>query len=545
MVYTNTRASVKVDHIDMDLSDEDVFADPHPYQPFPPIEAYEKDGDEEISREHVEVKNTKKDDAKELVKKIKKNLSGLDITCPIDEKIVHDIITGAFWSGTKSKVFLLNKDQALVQFVESDMPMFLASRFGAPATIDKATIKADDEDKPKRGRPKKNPEDEELNKLFRSAVWGPITQYIKYMNQREKVEYKTDMFRSEPIVTIAEDLARVVLTHKPFHVNGKAINPAVIADYREHFPQIDDVLDFIIAGRFALDRKRSYLWLLADSDWGKGLFTGVLQNLHTVVPMSVKEIEGIFEGKPAGRRPEDFKRSFVIAIDEFKTVKSEIKQLQSTMELAPKFGFTCTVEIFTKLFTSAENVASLVGEHGVEDQFANRMSIIEGRGSITTRPLFDANKPAYVAAIEAYIASRFNTLIDEYVSLGIVEAQKKADVVISEFLEVNGLGNKVSRLSANLDEIATYAVKWIRSNKANNICVHEGLEYLVHPGSCVEAWISENIDHSEKSTISKKKTEIYRVMSDDGRGIQPHRFDYNDPLRQRKAILLKSGNEWR
>lgn len=524
----------------MDLNNDDIFAQDYQYRPFPPIEAYEQDGDDGISREHGQAKQSKKDDAMGIVKDIHKNLSSMDITCPVDEKIVLDIITGAFWSGTKSKVFLLNEDQALVQFVEGDMPKFLSSRFGSPALFKNATLAPkDDDDKPKRGRPKKN-ENEELAKQFRSAVWGPVIEYIKYMNQREKVEYRTDMFRSDPIVTIAEDLARVVLTHKPFYINPADINPKVVADYREHFPQIDDVLDFIIAGRFALDRKRSYLWLLADSDWGKGFFTSMLENLQTVVPMSVKEIEGIFEGKPAGRRPEDFKRSFVIAIDEFKTVKSEIKQLQSKIELAPKFGFTCTVEIFTKLFTSAENVASLVGEHGVEDQFANRMSIIEGRGSILDRPLFDADKPAYTAAIQAYIGQRFNELIDEYVALGVKDAQRKADVVISAFLAVNGLGVKVSRLSKSLGEIAFSAVRWIKLSMAANIYQDDaGEEYLVHPGSCIDAYIDKNVDHSEKSTIAKKKTELYRVMSADGKGVYPYRFDRLDQNRQQKAIWLK------
>jgi len=56
-------------------------------------------------------------------------------------------------------------------------------------------------------------------------------------------------------------------------------------------------------------------------------------------------------------------------------VKSELKQLQSQITLSPKNQLSCTVEIFAKVFTSAESVGSLVTENGVEDQFANRMSI--------------------------------------------------------------------------------------------------------------------------------------------------------------------------
>ena len=48
----------------------------------------------------------------------------------------------------------------------------------------------------------------------------------------------------------------------------------------------------------------------------------------SIVEMSTKEVEEIFEAKSVGKSMKEFKRCFAIFFDEFKAVKSEIKQLQ-------------------------------------------------------------------------------------------------------------------------------------------------------------------------------------------------------------------------
>ena len=65
-------------------------------------------------------------------------------------------------------------------------------------------------------------------------------------------------------------------------------------------------------------------------------------------------------GAPVGLSADNFKRAIVLWVDEFKSVKSELKQLQNEIELSPKNQVRQSVAIYTKLFTSAESVASLV-----------------------------------------------------------------------------------------------------------------------------------------------------------------------------------------
>jgi hypothetical protein len=345
-----------------------------------------------------------------------------------------------------------------------------------------------------------------------------------------------DMFGQRTRLELREDVVRVILTHQPLEV-PEEFNPEIIDDYRQHFPQLDAVIEFVVASRFALDRKKSYLWLLADSDWGKGFFLGVCKSLGLVVELSVKEIEAMFEGKPVGRSPADFKRAIILAVDEFKMVKSELKQLQSEIPLAPKFQLTSRVEIFAKLFMSAENVDSLVGEYGVEDQFANRMSLIRGNGSILSRPLYEADHGRYFRAVRAYVAREINRLVAEYRALGREGAELQADRYLSGFIEHHGLGRHFQRLSESIAYIAAEAVSWSyeRASGRLEILRHDGVNYLRSAGKVVQDFLNERFTKSEIGTLRKRKDEIMKAMSADGRGAASHRVGADSI----KAIKLR------
>lgn len=473
--------------------------------------------------------------AKWVAKRIAEALPDLKEPPAVDELIIQDMIEGAFWSGAKSRLFLLNESDGLIQFGITDAWKFLCKRFGSPFDLD--AILAQWEQDATETKGKIGEADKEKARRAASGVAiGPIIDHLKYHNQRDNLEWRVDMFAKRSQIELREDVARIVLTHQPLEV-GPAYDLEVIKDYRQHFPELDSVIEFVVASRFALDRKKSYLWLLADSDWGKGFFLGVLKELGLVVEMSVKEIEAVFEGRPAGRSPADFKRAMILAVDEFKTVKSELKQLQSEIPLAPKFQLTSRVEIFTKLFMSAENVGSLVGEYGVEDQFANRMSVIQGRGSILSRPMYDENRGRYFRSVMGYVAREINRLVAEYRAQGREGSELWADRFLSAFIDMNGIGQHFARLSDSIDEIAAEAVSYFegRLDLVTKNTSSPQL-YLEHAGKRVDEYLEEVFAKSELGTIRRRKTDIMRAMCGDGKGIYPHWIKG----RQVKAIKLKT-----
>lgn len=457
----------------------------------------------------------------------------------INVETIEHMIGGSFWSGSKSKLFILNEVQSLNQFHAGDAYKFLVRTFGSPVdgrAIDELTERAIAARKLDKTQAK------ELRRAVLEAAGAVILDHLKHYNQREGVEWRCDMFATGARMELLEDKARVVLAHKPFEERG-GYEQKIIDDYKSHFTRFDEFLEFLVQSRFVLDRKKCYLWLLADSDWGKGFLLGVLNDLRISVSTSMKEIEAMFEGRPVGRAPEDFKRAFALVVDEFKTVKSELKQLQSEIPLSPKNQLTATVEVFAKLFLSAESVASLVTENGVEDQFANRMSIFQEAGSLVNRPLYiEVGNPRYFSSVLAYAAETLNRLVGSMQAMGRLKAQTHAEAWINSFLGRHGIDTVFERFSDSLPSVALDAVEWIHRqhiSRAGGVLVVDRetqQHFMPHPNKRLDEFLFDHFDPSEVYAYRRRKPEILKHMSADGKGIYPHRINGSQQI---KSVMLK------
>jgi hypothetical protein len=230
----------------------------------------------------------------------------------------------------------------------------------------------------------------------------------------------------------------------------------------------------------------------------------------------------------------------ILAVDEFKAVKSELKQLQSEIQLAPKYQLTSRVEIFTKLFLSAESVGSLVGERGVEDQFANRMSMLTGTGTLNDRPAYAADQGRYYRAIRKFVTDEMNRLVAEYRALGKEGAERRADAYLNGFIAEHGLGKHFTRLSDSLGEIADEAAAWAReggTGAPGGVTLrYEGTQcYLLFAGRALDDFLAAKFTRAEIGTLSRRRMEIMAAMSADGRGNTNHRVGG----RQVKCIKMK------
>jgi hypothetical protein len=456
-----------------------------------------------------------------------------------DAEIITRMINGAFWSGGKSKVFLLNHGESLIQFTEKDSFKFLKRTFGN--VIDRAAVTALAKFLEFGGGPEaqEKARDKYISGCMGVAT-GAIMDHLKYTNQRESIEWRVDMFAKNSRMELLEDKARIVLTHRPLPTYARPEGyAAIIADYKEHFTRLDELIKFIVAARFVRDRKKAYLWILADSDWGKGFLIGILKEMGCCVETSMKEVEAMLEGKPVGRSAEDFKRAFVLLIDEFKTVKSELKQLQSEISLSPKNQLTCTVEVFTKLFTSAESVSSLVTENGVEDQFANRMNIFQESGDITARPLYkEVGNSRYFLSVLSYTANLLNLYITNAQKKGRPDAEAEAETWLNDFMKRYGLDTLYERFSDTLPALAAELVEYFTDgdgNMSSLVTNNHGKVYLRSPAKAVDDYLVEHYDQSQITAFRRKKDELIRLMSVDCRGYDSHRIDG----KPKKAVKLK------
>lgn len=363
------------------------------------------------------------------------------------------------------------------------------------------------------------------------SIRNAIYWHIDHYNQRTQLSFSVDMFAKCREVELLENKAHFTLTHREIeprkHAAYAEYDNAVLEDYKQHFPEFEDVLRFLVMARFAPDRKKAYLWLHVMSDWGKGFFKSILENLNLSVELSVKEVEGMFEGKPSGQHPDNFRRAFAVVFDEFKTVKSEIKQLERSISLAPKFELKSEVELFAKLFFSAENVHSLVGASGIEDQMANRFNCIRGvKARLEDRELFKKiGSSEYLRHLTGFSAKFLNEGVKSMQNLGRQKAEKYASEWLAKFHERHGIDKLGQRLSEVIPEIAEEFREYLYQqwqfcggNFAHEFLFTDakGVLCLKKPQKVVSDWLRERCDPSELATMMHKRDEILRLITPDG-----------------------------
>lgn len=201
----------------------------------------------------------------------------------VHREVLQNILTGAFWSHKQKTVFFLNGFGNFVGFSAKDAPKQLRRRFGSfidNKAVSQAALAATDD-------PEKSPK---LASDAKTSANELLLDDLKYTNQRERVAHRVDLFGDRDFSNIRKRDVEVVLRHRTFEERDAWRNDKVVADFKEHFPQFDDFVEFLAAARMAEDRKKAYLWLHAVSDFGKGLLVGALEELGIVVEMSIEEV---------------------------------------------------------------------------------------------------------------------------------------------------------------------------------------------------------------------------------------------------------------
>jgi hypothetical protein len=388
-----------------------------------------------------------------------------------------------------------------------------------------------------------------------------VIDHLMLHNQRNMIEMRVDMFAAQGRMEIRDEVVRVVYTHTPFEPRLDSYDQAIVDDYLDHFPELEFFLCWIVSARFARDRKRAYIWMHCDSDWGKSFLLAILESFGVTNEISVKEVEKLFEGAPVGASMVDFKRSFALVVDEFKSPRSELKQLQNTISLAPKYQLKQQVEIFAKVFLSAEDVPSLASDEGIEDQFSNRFNYYRGRGDLSQRHMFrTVGRAAYFDNVQTYVAQYLNRMVDSFVSLGPAKAEVRAERYLDTFWASYNISRVFTKFSDNLPQMANEFVDWLITNyvRAKDREIYSGhpspveqefLDNLVRKapdewvllcGSMmVGKWIDAKKDQSARGSIKFKRGQIVWQCSQDGENPKPMRVA-GKPV---KGVLLRLSSE--
>ena len=218
------------------------------------------------------------------------------------------------------------------------------------------------------------------------------------------------------------------ITPKELQIDD-ACNVEIIQDYQNHFSEIDDILEWIIACRFTESRRQSYLHLRIPAGFGKSFLKELLYGIGISTECRYSDFKS-----PSSLNPQEFENSLCLIIDEFTTFKKEFKDMTNKMILDSKNQLRAQVQIYSKIFLSAETSNSFTG--GVDSQITDRMNVIDKDKSskLETREVYKKyGSKVYFSCIQKYIYNVLNQRLEDYIELGEIEASNQAEKTLKHF----------------------------------------------------------------------------------------------------------------
>ena len=292
------------------------------------------------------------------------------------------------------------------------------------------------------------------------------------------------------------------------------IDSKVIKDYKEHYTEIDEFIEWLVAARFASDRKNAFLYFLASSNWGKGLlFSGILKDkLGLVTEIKESDLIKVNKSEPVGISPEDFLNSWVLLINELAFLPRECKQLENQIKLRPLYTGKTEADVYAKIFCNASDMDlhEFTSISGLSGELKNRFTFLEYETAITNRTLFVSNKTHYINSLANYISDKINKQVRIYRKLKEAEATLLADKSLEAFKKKHCITDKYS--GENSQTLANEFKQWLIDN---NLHEHhkENLFIITQATRKYELFIEDTYAKCEKNQYMNKRNEIVKLAS--------------------------------
>lgn len=474
----------------------------------------------------------------------------------INEDVVADAVERSFWHPDKSKVMFLNNHDGMTQFTAVDAVKFgVKELFGN--LINRSLLMSAD-----RG------ECEDKAQLMTDQA-RLLVQHLQAHRQASKVKMSIDMFIRKPSMTFVDGDVTIVLRHRPFPEFRDIPDDLVRRvwdDYQNHFPEFPAFVEFTLQSRFcAGTRRRAFVWVHANSDWGKGALAQTFKNIGLLYEMDIPEATKAMEGSPSGVDPDDMLRTWILFVDEWKSAPSNLKRLNDAINIAPKNKMRVTVPLYAKVFASAEDVSSLTGG-GIEQQFKQRFSYLRPpNADFDAIPLRnEIGSTEYVRILSAGVARYLNARVAQMVAIGKSAADVQAMAWLEAFHEQHLLTHTFESLDDNLqavaDQLKVKVREWwvdhqrLSMNRSNRIprrlvealqgCktgLYRGQQVVQLNDAVFDAWRDITTNKSTGAKVAYKTAQI-KEMIDEGETGQRMRYriaqDYETKARD---IPLTSG----
>ena len=369
---------------------------------------------------------------------------------------------------------------------------------------------------------------DEKEKIRYLIDYSNLITYIKIHNTFENIRFENDVFAKKSDVKIDRIRKEIVfvrnhlIVRKPNSLNiTDSEKEKIINDYKEHWGEnyLQDFIDYIVAVRFAQDRKLSYLNLNAPSNWGKSFLMGVCEELYISTEVRVSDLR---EDKASGLSVNSVLNSFVLFIDEFKKFTNVLFKYTHNIIIEEKFRQAVKVPSYAKILLNADESESF--SYAVDDQIKNRVLVMKIKSDIKLddRDLYKKNSYVYKAVIKEFFYNEITKRIENYKSLGKIESVAEAERKLRELKEkykiesdfnINDLiKNTIAEFILNLKNKQEEEYNNFENKIKDKIIFDSHFVYIKSPVKTILQILKEELDDAEFKKVEYKKAQLHKIL---------------------------------
>lgn len=312
------------------------------------------------------------------------------------------------------------------------------------------------------------------------------------MNTISTVTIERDLLAKEHTAFLRDKELVLVKAGLPVD-NSKSYDPAVIKDFKEHFPFLDDLVRLIVLNHVA-PQKNSFLAIRANSNAGKSLIMKALEDSGLTKEVNYQLLTEKQAVSPYS--PDELNNALSLVEDEFRYFNEAMKNFTFNASIASKGQMSRRVKIGLKIMLFANDSTSFNG--GVADEISNRVMYYDWKTEpITTKAWYKKYGFAYVVEnLSPYMIATAKKIIKDLNSIEYVDGY-----IYQEFEAYQnelGLSKRDSVLDVN-DSISEAIVTAIEEEPQNGdiISISDQKILIKKPLKTIKALLMSQFDEAK------------------------------------------------
>jgi len=370
---------------------------------------------------------------------------------------------------------------------------------------------------------------DDKEKLKYLVDYSNLITYIKIHNTFENIRFENDVFAKKSDVKIDRIRKEIVfvrnhlIVRKPEFIDvADSEKEKIINDYKKHWGEnyLTDFIDYIVAVRFAQDRKLSYLNLNAPSNWGKSFLMNICEELYISTEVRVSDLR---EDKATGLSVNSVLNSFVLFIDEFKKFTNVLFKYTHNLIIEEKFRQAVKVQSYAKILLNADESESF--SYAVDEQIKNRVLVMKIKSDIKLddRDLYKKNSYVYKQVVKEYFYEEITKRIEHYKKLGKIESVAEAERKLRELKEKYKIESNFNVDDLIRETIAQFLVEIKNKNEDNynnfenkikdKIIFVDNNIYIKSAIKTILNILKEELDEAEFKKVEYKKAQFEKILN--------------------------------